>query len=135
MIRSSPRKLTVKEIECLRRFAKFEISLWRVRVCLRGVMKFNFNARANKGTRSMETKFIVPEPGILVTKQDIDNALVKRNRREISDKQLIEWATMLLMNDAYELDPKDEDLIAERLNEISFNGPRPLQLPHVSGPV
>ena len=127
MIRSSPRKLTDKEVECLRRFGKFQISLWRLRVCLRSVMKFNFNAKANKGTRSMETKFIVPEPGILITKQDIDNALGKKKRQEITDKQLIEWATMILMNDAYELDPKDEDLIAEWLNAISFNSP--LQLP------
>jgi hypothetical protein len=83
-------------------------------------MKFDFDAKANKGTRSMENNFVVPEPGILVTKQDIDNALSKRKRQEVTDKELVEWATMLLMNDAYELDQKDEDLIAESLNDLSF---------------
>jgi hypothetical protein len=31
------------------------------------------------------------------------------------------WATILLVNDAYVLDPGDEDLIADWLNDISFN--------------
>jgi hypothetical protein len=30
------------------------------------------------------------------------------------------WATVLLLNDAYVLDPHDEDLIAEWLNDISI---------------
>src|SRR5437667_11202466 len=83
---TSFRQLTQKELGCLSRFAKFEISLWRLRLCLRSVMKFNFNAKANKGTRSMETKFIVPEPGIMITRRHIDEALRKRKRQEISDK-------------------------------------------------
>ncbi|HWZ41890.1 MAG TPA: hypothetical protein VNW97_00360 [Candidatus Saccharimonadales bacterium] len=91
-------------------------------------MKFNFNAKA-EGARLMETKFIVPEPGGLITKQDIDNALAKRKRAEITDKELIEWATMLLLNDAYELDAKNEDLIADRLKDISFS--HSVQLPQV----
>jgi len=28
---------------------------------------------------------------------------------------------MLLLNDAYELDPNDEDFLADWLNDISFN--------------
>jgi hypothetical protein len=31
------------------------------------------------------------------------------------------WATILLLNDAYILDPDDEDFIAEWLNDISIN--------------
>lgn len=122
ILRTNPRQLTEDELECLRRFVKFEISLRRLRFCLRSVMQFDFDAKANNGKRAMETMFIVPEPGILVTRHDIDNALSKRERNEITDKQLVEWATMLLLNDAYEFDGKDEDFIAEWLNEVSFNG-------------
>lgn len=121
ILSNSPRQLTDKELGCLSRFARFEISFRWLRFCLRRVMKLNFDAEANNGMRSMENNFIVPEPGILITRKDIDNALSKRQRSEITDKQLIEWATMLLLNDAYEFDGKDEDFIAGWLNEVSFN--------------
>jgi hypothetical protein len=39
----------------------------------------------------------------------------------ISERDLVYWATMLLLNDAYELDPSDEDFIAEWLNDISYS--------------
>jgi hypothetical protein len=39
----------------------------------------------------------------------------------ITERDLVEWATFLLLNDAYVLDPGDEDLIAEWLNDISLN--------------
>ena len=39
----------------------------------------------------------------------------------ISERDLVYWATILLLNDAYVFDPGDEDLIAEWLNDISFN--------------
>lgn len=120
MILNSPRQLTEKELRCLEQFARFEISLRQLRLCLRRVLKFDFDAKANKGTRTMETNFLVPEPGVLITRQDIDTALTKKERGELTAQQLIEWATMLLLNDAYEFDEKDEDFIAERLNGISF---------------
>jgi len=83
-------------------------------------MKFDFDAKANKGTRTMKTNFVVPEPGVLITKQDIEMALTRKEHGKLTEQQLVEWATMLLLNDAYEFDGKDEDFIAERLNGISF---------------
>lgn len=118
--RTSIRHLTEQELNCLERFAVFEISLDQLRSCLRQVMTFEFDADAH-GQRSMENNFIAPEPGVLITKWHVENALTKKRNREITDGQLIEWATMLLMNHGYEYDPKDEDLIAEWLNDISFN--------------
>lgn len=84
-------------------------------------MKFDFDAAEHEGKRWMENNFIAPEPGVLITKWHIENALAKKRDGEITDGHLIEWATMLLMNLGYELDEKDEDLIAQWLNDISFD--------------
>ena len=51
----------------------------------------------------------------------IANALERRRFALVSESDLAEWATILLINDAYVLDPADEDLIAEWLNDISIN--------------
>lgn len=121
MTPSSIRHLTEQELKCLERFAVFEISLDQLRSCLRQVIKFDFDADAQEGKRWMENNFVAPEPGLLITKWHIENALAKKRKREISDRRVVEWATMLLMNHAYEFDAKDEDLIAEWLNDISFD--------------
>jgi hypothetical protein len=84
-------------------------------------MKFDFDAGAQGSKRWMENNFAAPEPGVLITKWHIENALTKKRNQEITDRQLMEWATMLLMNHGYEFDERDEDLIAEWLNDISFN--------------
>lgn len=121
MTPSRIRRLTEQEIKCLERFAVFEISLDQLRSCLRHVMKFDFDADAHEGKRWMENNFIAPEPGVLITEWHIENALTKKRNRDITDGQLVEWATMLLMNHGYDFDEKDEDLIAEWLNDISFD--------------
>jgi hypothetical protein len=83
------------------------------------VVEFDFSGE--QGQRWMQTRFTVPEPGISVTRQHLENALARRREGAISETQLIEWATMILHNLAYELDPKDEDLLANWLNDISFD--------------
>lgn len=70
--------MTEQEFKCLESFAVFEISLDQLRSCLRNVMEFEFDADAHDGRRSMELNFIAPEPGVLITKWHIENALTKR---------------------------------------------------------
>jgi hypothetical protein len=116
---ASIRHLTQQEFKCLESFAVFEISLDQLRSCLRNVMQFEFDADVHR--RSMKINFITPEPGVMITKWHIENALTKKRNGEISDEQLIAWATMLLMNDGYELDEKDDALVADWLTDISFD--------------
>jgi hypothetical protein len=71
----------------------------------------------------MENNFIPPEPGVRITKWHIENALSKKREGKITDGQLIDWATMLLLNQAYEFDENEEEFIAEWLNGVSFNPP------------
>jgi hypothetical protein len=118
--------LTSVQMDALRRFALFEISEEELRRSLAGVFEFSFEpvARTADGSvirRTATGHFRMPEPGIVITREHIAHALDQRRLGLIRERDLVHWATILLMNDAYVLDPGDEDLIAEWLNDISVN--------------
>jgi hypothetical protein len=118
--------LTLHQMEVLRRFALFEAGAEELARALAGVFEFSLVATetpagSRSPARSASTRFRVPEPGIVITREHIQNALERRRFGLISERDLVIWATVLLMNDAYALDPGDEDLIAEWLNDISLN--------------
>jgi len=100
----------------LEQYSRFEVGLNKVRGALRDVMEFNFEV----DKRWVNTFFLVPEPGIQITREHIANALAKKREGLISERDLVYWASMLLMNDAYELDSQDEGFIADWLNDISY---------------
>jgi hypothetical protein len=97
-----------------------------MRQALQDVWDINFE-EARKSTEEISQRgtaichFRVPEPGLLITREHIANALDRRRFGLISERDLVIWATVLLLNDAYVWDPGDEDLIAEWLNDISLN--------------
>jgi hypothetical protein len=118
--------LSAEQLEILRRFALFEGSLQELRTSLAGVWEIDFaSTPMSPGMgaymRTAITGFRVPEPGILITREHIANALERKRFELITERDLVVWATVLLLNDAYALDPGDEDLIAEWLNDISIN--------------
>jgi hypothetical protein len=118
--------LTHQQMEVLRRFALFEADADELARALDGVFDFRIVATetptgSRAPARSASTHFRVPEPGIVITREHIQNALERRRFDLISERDLVVWATVLLMNDAYALDPADEDLIADWLNDISLN--------------
>lgn len=112
-------------MDVLRRYALFEIGLHEMLGALDGAFDIDFeDNRANEsGTqrRSAHNRFPIPEPGIVITREHISNALERKRFELVSERDLVYWATVLLLNDAYVFDPGDEDLIAEWLNDISFN--------------
>lgn len=109
--------LTPEQIQVLRRFASFEAGVEDVRNSLAGVFEFDLEAEHKTAT----TSFRVPEPGIVITRDHIARALEQKRLGLISERDLVHWATILLLNDAYVLDPGDEDLIADWLNDISVH--------------
>jgi hypothetical protein len=116
--------LTAAQIEVLRRFALFEAGMDELRRTLSAVYDFDLELQTVGGKlqrRSAAGRFRLAEPGIVITREHIQNALDRRRFELVSERELAEWATILLMNDAYVLDPADEDLIAEWLNDISVN--------------
>ncbi len=119
-------RLSDEQMDVLRRYALFEIGLHEMLGALAGAFDIDFeNTRENEsGTtqrRSANNRFPIPEPGIVITREHISNALERKRFGLVSERDLVYWATVLLLNDAYVFDPGDEDLIAEWLNDISFN--------------
>lgn len=108
--------LTEHQQEVLRRFAWLKASVEEVRSAMTGVFEFDLQ----RGQRAARTFFRMPEPAIAITRAHISNALEQKRLGQIHERDLVHWATLLLLNDAYVLDPGDEDLIAEWLNDISL---------------
>jgi hypothetical protein len=118
--------LTPQQMEVLRRFALFEAGIEEVRSSLAGTFEINFEPEQQAATglserRAVTSHFRIPEPGIVITREHIANALERKRFGLISERDLVVWATVLLLNDAYVWDPADEDLIADWLNDISLN--------------
>lgn len=108
--------LTPGQIEVLRRYALFEAGIAEVREALGGLYDFDLR----HARRTATAHFRVPEPGIVITREHVSNALERRRFGLVSERHLAEWAFILLSNDAYILDPGDEDLIADWLNDMSL---------------
>lgn len=113
-------------MEALRRFARLEIRADELLAALADVFEYSLEPtlRVSHGPvvrRSAATRFRMPEPGIVLTREHIAHALEEKRLGHITERDLVHWASILLTNDAYVLDPGDEDLIAEWLNDISVN--------------
>ena len=118
--------LTLDQLEVLRRFALFEASADEMQRSLAGIFEFTVDPKRKTSEgyaqrRTATGNFRLPEPGILVTRGHIENALERKRFGLITERDLVIWATVLLLNDAYVWDPADEDLIADWLNDISVN--------------
>jgi len=118
--------LSDEQMEVLRRYALLEVGLHEMLASLAGAFDIDFednreNESPSTQRRSANNRYPIPEPGIVITREHISNALERKRFELISERDLVYWATVLLLNDAYVFDPGDEDLIAEWLNDISFN--------------
>jgi hypothetical protein len=118
--------LTATQMEALRRFACFQMAENELCRVLAGAFEINFETvrqslDGQSFRRTASGRFRVPEPGIVITREHISHALEQKRIGLITERDLVHWATILLMNDAYVLDPGDEDLIAEWLNDMSFH--------------
>ena len=118
--------LTPNQMEALRQFALLEIGEEELQQRLAGVFEIHFEpmpvaAAGRHQRRTVRGAFRMPEPGIIIRREHISNALERKRFGLVIERDLVHWATIILLNDAYVFDPGDEDLIAEWLNDISLN--------------
>jgi hypothetical protein len=118
--------LSDEQMNVLQRYAMFEAGLDEMLRSMKGAFDIDLDAQEETGPgitqrRSANNRFPIPEPGIVITRNHISNALERKRFGLITERDLVYWATVLLLNDAYVFDPGDEDLIADWLNDISFN--------------
>ena len=69
--------------------------------------------------RRLTSHLLVAEPGIRLEKEHVEHVLDQRANGAITKRQLSDWASMLLMNDAYDLDGLNTNEIDE-LNELAL---------------
>jgi hypothetical protein len=105
------------QLDVLRRYAMFQATADEMRT----VLGAGFDADLAQMGRASRIRFRLPEPGIVLTRDHISNALDLKRFDLVTERHLVDWANFLLSNDAYVLDPGDEDLIADWLNDISAN--------------
>jgi hypothetical protein len=110
------RALTRRERRALEQFAHLEISLKELQRCLGQMLEVNFAPEE----RRLTSHFLFTQPGVLIERKDIQAAMDRHVRGEMSTEQLADWATMLLLNDAYDWQGPEEEQIADWLNEISM---------------
>ncbi len=103
------------ELELLERFARMEISLDELTVRLHGMLELDFGPEERK----LISHFLLPEPGVRIELNGVRKVMEKHWKGEVSDDELYRWATMLLLNEAYDWEGPDEDEIAEVLNELA----------------
>lgn len=110
-------RLLPEEREALEKFLKLEISSDELENWLSRVARFT----AAEGSRSVELLFQIPQPGISVNKWHIENALNKKRLGQITEAELVNWASLLLLlSDAYEFDSEHGDEVANWLNDLSW---------------
>jgi hypothetical protein len=112
-------------MDVLRRFASFEIGEEELQRRLAGVFEIRFEALhagvdGRTQRRTASGNFRMPEPGIVISRDHIAHALEQKRLGRITERDLVHWADPVAEH-AYVLDPGDEDLIAEWLNDISVN--------------
>lgn len=83
---------------------------------MRGAMELDLDCEQ----RTLTEHFEIPKPGIRVERHHIENALDKKRRGEITEKELSEWAAVLVMNHAYDWQGPNEDEIADWLHDLSY---------------
>jgi hypothetical protein len=109
------KKFTKAHRRALEKYADLKISLEELRHRLAGVVEFDFQNHK----RRLDSHYGTPVPGVRIELKHIRAAMEKQARGEISTEQLADWATMLLLNHAYDWEGPEEDEIAGWLNEIS----------------
>jgi hypothetical protein len=109
--------LTADHRRALEQFANLDITIEELRRRLGDGMSFDFDGRAK---RTLTDHFETAKPGVRVGRQHIENALNKRNLGDITEKELADWASMLVMNNAYDWQGPDEHEIANWLHDLSY---------------
>jgi len=110
------RQPNTRERNLLTQFANCEISLAELIAGLSGMIEIDFGVTE----RRLKSHFQAAEPGIRIDLSEIEKAKSKNSTGELSNEGLKDWATMILLNDAYLWEGPDEEEIANRLHELSL---------------
>ena len=114
-------ELSLEERLALEQFRDLEITLEEFRSRLARRVTFNFEGSAMY-TRGINKMTAPADPAVPVTLEQVRQAHRTWTTGGVTERQLSDWASMLLMNDDYEFLEAEQELIAEWLNTVSIPG-------------
>ncbi len=75
----------------------------------------------NPHYRVVNLNQICPNRTVRITPEHIEILFAKRQRGEITDRQMVDWAHMTTINDVYYWEPEDADVVAQWVNFLFFD--------------
>ena len=102
----------------LEQFASGEISLAEMHAALSEIS--GSLLRENESMRWFSLFQVAPEQCVYITRSHLERMLDRRRSGRISDQELIDWATMITVNDAFYWDWQDE-VLAEWINRLTLD--------------
>jgi hypothetical protein len=110
-------ELSEYQIDCLQKFIRFEFPIETLRKVLAPLVTFTLDGPAIHQTVGCAAG--IPKNPVKVTHADIDSAIEKARTGRITQAQLRQWASMLLLKGAFDWSGEDEDAIADILADLS----------------
>jgi hypothetical protein len=94
------------QLDCLRKFLRFEFSIEILRKVLAPLVTVTLEG---PGTlHAVKCVAGIRKNPVKVTRADINSAIEKARTGEITQHQVQQWASMLLLNDAFDWSGEDE---------------------------
>src|SRR6267143_5726016 len=110
-------ELSEYQLDGLQRFVRFELPIETLRKVLAPLVTFTLDGPATHQTVKYSAG--IPKGPVKVTRADMDSAIEKARTGEITQRQLHQWASILLLNDAFDWPGEDEDAIADMLGDLT----------------
>ena len=100
-------------------YARCELSLEQLCRKVRNLMGERFIH--NERMRVVNLNQVCAERAVRITPQHLDILFGKRHRGEITEQEIVDWAHMLTINDAYFWEPEDAETVGKWLNFLFFD--------------
>lgn len=100
-------------------YARCELSLEELRRNVRDAVGERFIH--NDHFRVVNLNQICSHRAVRITPQHIEILFARRQRGEITEQQMRDWAHMLEINDAYYWEPEDADVVGTWVNFLFFD--------------
>jgi hypothetical protein len=104
----------------LERFATGELSLDELHHVLTDIV--GSPLRVNENMRWFPTNGVSLGLSVQVTRYHLDQILRRRGRRQFSEEALVDWATMIMVNEAFSWDWQD-DVLTDWINRLALDLP------------
>jgi hypothetical protein len=75
----------------------------------------------NEKMRVVNLNQVCAEPSVRITSQHLETLMAKRRRGEITEQAIVDWAHMVIINDAYYWKPEDASTVGRWVNSLFFD--------------